>query len=129
MSRERLQHLITVLQGVPAEQFTLSTWRENRDCGTVACAIGWACLDPVFIEQGLTLVYEQSQYGGNAAAFQPRLAGTEDWLTGFDVASQFFDITLQESLNLFSSGSYGRNPTTADVIARIEKLLARGETK
>lgn len=67
MNRERLDHLITVLEGVKAanKAFNLSAWMGQAQddkrtvgdiaetCGTACCAMGYAALDPLFREQGL----------------------------------------------------------------------------
>lgn len=70
MNRERLEHLITILEEVERRNlaFNLSTWASGnvRDhwnlvgsldetCGTTCCAMGWAALDPTFAGQGLSL--------------------------------------------------------------------------
>ena len=69
MNKERLEHLITVLEGVKAASlpFNLNNWiahHESNDqttgnavesCGTACCALGYAALDPVFRAQGLSM--------------------------------------------------------------------------
>jgi hypothetical protein len=65
MRIDRLNHLITVLEGVKAakRKFDMHAWLTHETvekpkdeyCGTVACAMGYAALDPTFIEQGLSL--------------------------------------------------------------------------
>jgi hypothetical protein len=55
MNRERLQQMVTMLRGLPPEPkesepgFHLRAWY----CRTTACAVGFACMNPVFKEQGL----------------------------------------------------------------------------
>ena len=66
MNIERLNILIDILENVQKEhkEFNLSHWAdisnniENNDpiCGTTACAMGYAALDPRFSELGLHLV-------------------------------------------------------------------------
>ena len=66
MNIERLNILIDILENVQREskEFDLSHWVdisnniENNDpiCGTTACAMGYAALDPRFSELGLHLV-------------------------------------------------------------------------
>jgi hypothetical protein len=66
MNIERLNILIDILENVQREhkEFDISHWAdisnniENNDpiCGTTACAMGYAALDPRFSELGLHLV-------------------------------------------------------------------------
>lgn len=64
---ERLHELYAMVAGIPAERINLSAWRRNpvrgalrvsdgemlNDCGTLGCAVGWACAYPPFKRQGL----------------------------------------------------------------------------
>lgn len=38
---DRLEKLAAFLDKLPKKRFDFNTMREERDCGTVACAIGW----------------------------------------------------------------------------------------
>lgn len=49
----RLELLTKKLKSLRDEQFNLSVWQS--DCGTVACAIGWAATIPEFQELGLRM--------------------------------------------------------------------------
>ena len=64
MNVERLKELTKLLSTIPETNFDLDAWSggENLigveqqnliECGTVCCAVGWACSHPPFIEQGL----------------------------------------------------------------------------
>lgn len=70
---ERLRALYAMIAGIPKERIELETWRSRvvkpndpdwskevtnkdllaQDCGTLACAVGWACAHPEFQKQGL----------------------------------------------------------------------------
>lgn len=111
MNVERLKHLITILSAVPPEHFDLGYW----DCGTTACAVGWACRDEQFNKQGLTV--------GAADTYRevPRFSGLARW----DAVEAFFDLDYDQAQHLFSLGYYDVDPrpTPDDVIARIEAML------
>jgi hypothetical protein len=63
MNIDRLTHLITVLENVIAakKKFSLDHWvsvnlkEKNPACGTTACVLGYAALDPKFNTMGLKL--------------------------------------------------------------------------
>ena len=66
MNIDRLTHLITVLENVIAakKKFSLDNWvsvnlkEKNPTCGTTACVMGYAALDPKFNKMGLKLEIE-----------------------------------------------------------------------
>ncbi len=79
MNRERLDHLIEVLEGVERANmaFNLDSWAMHKridlldpakdshtvgsvkeTCGTACCAMGYAALDSLFAEQGLKLAVD-----------------------------------------------------------------------
>ncbi len=108
MNIERLQHLITILQNVKPEAFDLSAWH----CGTVACAVGHACLDPVFNRQGLKL-------WDAGSGLIPCYADNIRW----GAVHEFFDLTYNQAQHLFSDSAYRGAATARYVIARIESLI------
>lgn len=42
MNRDNVQKLIDHLEKLPPEQFDMTVWRSNAECGTVACIAGHA---------------------------------------------------------------------------------------
>ena len=42
MQHENMQRLADFLRALPAEQFDMSLWKGERECGTVGCVAGWA---------------------------------------------------------------------------------------
>lgn len=115
MHRERLEQMVTMLRGLPPEGevgFDLSSWH----CGTTACAVGHACLNPKFQEQGLKLVPSRSD------GFIPSYAGN----TGWEAVRSFFGLGAEEDDYLFFAWEYpkGSQTTAAEVADRIEDFLA-----
>lgn len=109
---ERLRALYAMIAGIPEERIELETWRSrafkpndpdwskevtnkdllSQDCGTLACAVGWACAHPEFQKQGL------SWYGGSPTYLR------RDGLRGFGwyAVESFFGISYGLSKFLFS---------------------------
>lgn len=118
MNTERLTRLAQILDSVPPEQFDLSLWRADASCGTVACAIGWCTLDPEFQQQGF------GWDGGMPTFTSPHYF---DLLRSWPAVRAFFGLTQSEVESLFTLNGYPdiEDPGTADVIDRIDDLLAR----
>lgn len=114
MRIDRLQHLITILQLVPLERFSLRTWK----CGTTACAVGWACMDPLFNLQGLI-------HYGSGPYYEKPDAEPNEFYTHWAAVEMFFGLDEEQALHLFSPTHYNnvRRPIPQDVIARIEALI------
>lgn len=128
MNKERLQALANVLREVPDANFDLETWRytpgsgENatdvqvlsHNCGTTACAIGWACAMPEFQAQGL-------RWEG----VQPALVGEGSLDTGWDAVKVFFGISYHASQRLFNQDGYDIDVhvTPNDVADSIEDFV------
>lgn len=84
---KRLRNVI--LPRVPRGHFNMNVWAYKNKCGTTACALGWAGLDPSFRRAGLkTSIEEGRVYLNNRYA-------------GVDAALMFFNITYEETTNLF----------------------------
>lgn len=120
----RLQHLITILQAVEPRQLRMKLWfselRHGQPaCGTAACAIGHACLDPEFNKQGLSI------WEGRPAVSPNEFS--------WSAVTKFFDLTTDQAGYLFDESCYnpfgredGPEPgdiTPALVIERIKDLL------
>lgn len=123
MNKERLLRLADFLDNeVPIAHFDMSSWfdvggrprhlAKLGECGTSACAFGWATQIPEFQEQGLRL----SSLNGV----------TFNQLDGYDAAEAFFDIKRAASAYLFSASDH-RNEKPADVARRIRGFVERGE--
>lgn len=122
----RLLHLITVLQNVEATgaNFNMGTWLYQNECGTTACAFGWAALDPVFRAQGLTTKRREINWTPITM-----LVPTFDGATGYTAAARFFEIPYNDAYTVFRPREFMDNTDPQDVIDRINRLLAKYNCK
>lgn len=92
-SIERLQRVVDILKALPDGRFDLATWRREHafECGTVACAVGHACMDPELMEQGLDIVDNEPTFEG---------------LTEWNAVEKFFGLSEAQSLRLFYACCY-----------------------
>ncbi len=117
---ERLRILADFLPSVPERQFNLIFWAEGpriEECGTAACACGWATTIPAFRAVGLKLDTQL----GMGIIFGELL----DW----EAVTTFFGLTHHEAEHLFSAERYGFRATPAIVAARIREHLAERSAK
>lgn len=111
MNKERLLKLADFLDTVPAEKFDLRTWQ----CGTTACAVGWACTMPEFQDEGLVLANRWPDF----IPF-PMYIGYTCWTA----VKQFFELTSVNADHLFDAGEYEPGATPQDVAVRIRRVVA-----
>ena len=151
MKRKRLEHLITVLEQVPAVKFNMASWADTGGlpkpakcklpdnfveikCSTVCCAAGWAALDKTFIKQGLRVVMNNEPDPLTAttewAQSVHRRHGTMMYkkLADYEALEAFFGLDRQEVEYLFDESAYSDELgeeciITEDVIYRIKRLL------
>ena len=117
MNIQRLQRLIEILKTVPDNKFNINAWQS--ECGTVACAIGWALLDKDFNDQGF--VYNSRNPHDLAA---PSIVGKD--LSAIESICYFFDIDKKTARNIFySSGYMHSNPSVRQVIMKLENLIKK----
>lgn len=96
---------------------------KNVDCGTSACALGWACSIPEFQEAGLALAVHNSDHFYTRAF--PYYEGHSD----IGAAEKFFDISEDQASSLFDPYYYYTYYTNRDkitkemVIEKIEKMI------
>ena len=118
MNRERLQQMVTMLRELPVDGmigFDLANWYDaDHPCGTAACAVGHACLNPVFNAQGLTLdrgiLFESPKFGDSH---------------GWDAVEVFFGLEPSDAKFFFCEDSYEeRAPTAVQVADRVERFMA-----
>lgn len=141
MNRARLEHLCDVLDAVDPQHFNLNTWATS-ECGTTACAIGHAALDPAFQADGFTLqAYWAPFFGRKGYRYSktladvrfsrargpdvPMYAGQKGW----PAVQIFFGLTEKQAEWLFYIGSYPQplEQTPAGVAARIRELIAQAD--
>lgn len=110
MNKRRLLTLARFLETkVPADKFNMGHWmmvqngetlscQKAGDCGTAACAIGWAATIPAFAEAGLKIrpAWRFSSYG--VVAFAGEIE--------FEAVAAFFDISEPEAEHLFYAPNY-----------------------
>ena len=121
MNTERLSELLKMLGTIPNDNLDLSSWAfENLkdksqpqliECGTIYCAVGWACSHPPFISQGLRWSYDYD--------IVPTYLEHSSW----DAVEAFFGINTAVAVWLFSESSYPDEYSIQDVRKRIGDLL------
>lgn len=113
MNKERLLLLADKLDTVPPDGFDLKEWTndklaEERGCGFVGCAIGWALTMPEFQSQGF--VEEDA-----APSYE------ESW--GWDAVERFFGLIPAESEYLFEASRYKSGASPSAVASRIRAMF------
>lgn len=127
---QRMEELMYAVHADPSRRahFHLDNWVEKcatgtpvgeqlvePTCGTTACAVGTACFDPWFNEQGL----HHKQYV-NTPVY---VTDTVEY-RGWNAVAEFFGITVYAAYTLFSSEYYNeRHSGPADVARRIRLFL------
>lgn len=102
------------MEMVDQNQLTLSYWKREQDCGTVACIVGH-CWDLI---PGLTLAITSCEDG---IFYSPRAKGEDGVIAVYEA----LEITYQQALNLFFSMGYGGrpNPTIQDVVTKLRSFV------
>jgi len=129
---KRLLKLADFLEKLPRKRFGYDTWISSpedllakgteddlKNCGTTACALGWACVMPEFRRLGLRMV-----------DFEPC---TQTSACPLGAAQEIFGLTLDESSYLFVPNNYNgwkespleRNATAKQVARHIRKFATR----
>lgn len=109
---------------VPSKQFNLQEWVSGsggvNDCGTIACACGWAAISPKF--RGLTT--KEMQFGGI------NIICTGTGAEGIEAVVDYFHITEAQGDYLFLDYNY---PNTGGgrmaVVKRIRKFVKDKQIK
>lgn len=115
MNKERLEQMVTMLRTVPKERFNIAFW----DCGTAACAVGHACLNPVFQAQGLTIA--ETGFGD----FVPHVKdGGGHIRRSWDAVNTFFGINDETSTHLFCGHAYQSATADADDVEVTPDMVA-----
>jgi hypothetical protein len=125
---ERLARLEALLRApLPANvTFHMDWWKKQSECGTAACAVGLATMDPWFQAEGLGL-----EQGTSSSSWVPSFGGE----TMLDAVRTFFAIPYSGARTMFLMSSYPRIDkddryiwivTPAMVADRIAGYLADG---
>ncbi len=115
MNKERLKHLVTILEDINPREFYMGTFGHRDECGTCACAAGYATLDPLFRSQGLH-PYARDD-----------LEPVFDNSYGWKALTRFFEIDNDQANYLFLETFYNApvtRITPAMVVDRINILLS-----
>lgn len=121
----RLGILADFLDTVPPEKFDLKDWYISGDvdfehgpspynCGTTACAIGWATAIPEFQAAGFAIYLDNPLFIDHGLL-------NEAQFTGWDAVERFFGLTYTEAQVLFSA-SYYNLADIRDPVAVAERL-------
>jgi hypothetical protein len=100
--------------------FYLGSWGVEGACGTIACACGWATLDPWFKARGFhsssgdAKGYPLVPTFGTYADGSPRI--------GFSAVAAFFHISYEQTIHLFSAHEYARG-NLFDVLRRVTAFI------
>jgi len=92
---ERLTKLADLMDVTPPEKFDITSWC----CGTAACAVGTACLNPWFNSEGLS-------FRGNIPCYKDLSSSEYAEVTHWTAVSKFFEISLEHAHYLFLGVSY-----------------------
>lgn len=158
MNIQHLNELIRVLENVNPIDFNLAEWvvdqkdlqiaianewdisdrkyqqlQDQNNCGTVCCAMGWACQDQYFIENGLTLGGAAQTPTHLSTIYNKNTGKSEKQPTrGFKAIKDFFGFeNIKTGENLFLDRAYETQDKTTpeQVIARVRDLIEIGEDK
>ena len=117
-----LERVKEVLQTIPDSEFSMRAWKQQTDCGTVACAWGHALMKTPEFKCDWSLIDTQGDYSKLLYRNQtpPNL---------FDSLADYIGISKSDVEYLFDPSSYpgvkGKDIFKAKVIARINKLLKK----
>lgn len=116
---ERMNVLLDMLKNhVKEEEFDLSAWFVQNNCGTVACVIGHAANYPYFQNLGLFIYMDKYLKKG----YPILKIKDEKFLLFWSAVTTLFNIPLHEAHYLFFDFEYD-NPTLKNVIMRIEDFI------
>lgn len=125
MNVDRLLKLADFLESVPPERFNLRRWADvgfsPDNCGTAACAIGWA-----------TTIFPELRLSSTAGSVydlelnEMGLYGDDSMPEGWDLVQSFFDLGWADARILFEEDSYPRRPKTTPIMVadRIRQFVA-----
>lgn len=102
--------------------FDLDCFSHETECGTTACAFGWAGLERGFRAEGLSLALNVHD-GLGMVFFVPPSGGC---YSAFDAAEQFFGLAEAQSDAIFLP--HAGYATAADVRARLRERFATDPT-
>lgn len=112
---------------IPKSRLDMNLWQQDgfsaNDCGTRACALGWACTIPQLQAQGLRMRKARTHYGDSVST--PCIAEATGAL---DSARKLFGLKEEESLYLFQQNGPASGRTwddPAEVAEAIRSVMRR----
>lgn len=115
---ENLQQLKRVVRDRPDDQFDMVFLAKKTDCGTVACAIGSAAMDPWFLQN-------TPISSALSVAILPdgevKMVISHDM---DDILAELFDLCEEDIDNLFYTNTTPGNVTKDMVLENIDRLIA-----
>lgn len=122
MNAERLLKLAELLETkVSRKSFNFDVFYmtdEKKECGYVACAIGHAMIDPWFTRRGFKKG-KRSRTVFNKDHATPHYKGKYGW----DAVENFFDLSFEEAIFLFTNYYSQERVTPKQVAKRIRKFV------
>ena len=124
MNVEAFTRLRAIMAAVDPNLINMEVWIGGSGCGTTACAVGHASMDPWFRESGLTI--EKRPMGDSTIIFfsYPQFNG-ERYMPAVEA---FFDIDDGTAKCLFGEEAYDNSNDGAtiqgEILERIDMVLA-----
>ena len=120
MTIERLDNVVRVLQQVirKKRRFDIYKWtsaptlQELHSCGTSACAIGYAAMDPWFNRRGLK--FKRGSGLGGSWIGEATLSYKD--FGEFHSVLQFFGLSFKDAEQLFTEDGYGDKEVTPQMV-------------
>lgn len=113
MNKERLGKLADFLVELVenGNKFNMAWWISRDECGTTACALGWAASIPEFIDLGLRVTdADYIEYNG---------------VFNIEAAMEFFEMDYYEASDIFYGYGlkHGCKSTKEEVVEYIRNLI------
>lgn len=129
MHEERLLKLAELLE-TKVERKAFELWNYcdtslegKTGCGYVACAVGHAMRDPWFRRRGFTTGKSDSCLNTHVP-FYKKTGSTHN-----EACQEFFEISIREFGDLFTSKGYEKDPTPKQVAKKIRKFVREGKRR
>lgn len=122
-----LLRLANFIEALRPEQWDYSTLGETRSCGTVGCAIGWACLMPEAKEKGVEMKQSRWDIEFDSPCLTLFVDGSEASFS--NAAHRLFGLSRNQAQHLFMPGEYDGasglpdDATAAQVAAHIRNFV------
>lgn len=112
----KLRDILHQRARAPRKTFCMEIWhREDRECATAACALGWAAMNPTFMKKGLRLIM---------AGYANKKIPAFKRARGVPAGAKFFGISEGEAGSVFTP-SNARGDTPRAVARQVQRLIER----